>query len=187
MRIQMRSQNGRIGIETQAAQLEIDQKQPELELEITHPKVSIESTLPKVEISQQQAFSESGLKGVLELTFENAQIARQLMLGGIARAVSQGDELADVSKPDPLPDHARYNSWEQFKRDYNMVTMPKSGPDIQVVEGENDIQVEQGTIENKTQIERPTGIFEPGSVNIFMIQYPKLEIWTTQSKFDMFV
>lgn len=181
----MRSQRGIIGIQTQAAQIEIDQPESELELEIEEPKLSIESTLPKVEISQQQAFSESGLKGVLELTFENAQIAKQLLLGGIARMVKQGDEVADVSKPNPIPDHAKYNSWDQFKKDYNLATMPVSGPDIEVIEGKNDIQVEEGYVENRTEQKRIIVNYSPGGVDVFMIQYPKLEMWTTESKLDI--
>lgn len=177
----MQSQNARIAIETQSAQLEIDPNLPELDLEIAEPELSIESTLPKVEISQQQAFSESGLKGILELTADTAQVARQLMLQGISRVSSQGDQLADVSKPDPVPDNARYNAYEQFQHDYNMVTMPVSGPDIQVIEGENDIQFERGTIENNTQVSDVIVDYTPGSVNITMDQYPSLEIWTVES------
>ncbi len=178
MRIQMRSQNGIIGIETRNAQVEIDMDQPIPEYEIKEPEISIDSTLPKVEISQEQAFSESGLKGVLELTFENAQIARQLMLGGIQRAVQQGDEIADVSKPNPIPDHAKYNSWDQFKKDYNMVTMPVSGPDIEVVEGENSFNFEEGDVDANVRVTSPLIEYSTGNVEVYMQQYPSLEIWT---------
>ncbi len=185
MRIQMRSQSAEISIETKSAQQEINQDLPELDLEITHPEVSVKSTLPKVEISQKQAFSESGLKGVLELTAENAQIARSLLLGGIQRVTEQGNQMADISKPDPTADIARYNSWEQFKKDYNVGTMPVSGPEIRVIEGENDIEFKRGTIKNKTQIPKLKIDYKPGSVSIGMKQYHSLEIWTTESKFDM--
>ncbi len=185
MRIQMRSQNGQIAIETQSAQVELDQDLPELDLEIVEPEVRIESTLPKVEISQQQAFSESGLKGILELTAETAQMSRQLLLQGIERVVDQGDQLADASKPDPIPDIARYNSWEQFQHDYNMVTMPVSGPDIQVIEGQTDIQYTKGYVENNTQTPEIVSNYTPGAVNISMKQYPSLEIWTTESSIDI--
>jgi hypothetical protein len=182
----MRSQRAIIGIETQSAQVEIDQQEPDFELEIEDPKVRIESTLPQVQISQQQAFSESGLKGVLELTYENAQIAKQLLLGGIQRVSQQGDQMADISKPDPLPDQAKYNAWDQFKKDYNIATMPESGPDIEVIEGVNDIQVQEGHVENKTKTAYgPLIEYTPGSVRFYMQQYPNLEIWTVGSNLDL--
>jgi len=181
----MRSQNAIIGIETQNAQLEIDQQEPDFEFDIKHPKVQVEATLPKVEISQAQAFSESGLKGVLELTFENTQIAKQAVLGGIQRRAQQGDQLTEISKPDPIPDIAKYNAVDQFKKDYNIVTMPTSGPDIQVIEGQLDIQVEEGQVNNNTKANRPIVDYTPGSVNIYMQQYNSLEIWTIGTKFDI--
>ncbi len=185
MRIQMRSQSAQISIETKSAQQEIDQDLPELDLEIEEAELSIESTLPRVEIDQKQAFSESGLKGILELTAENAQMARQLLLGGIQRVSEQGNQMADVSKPDPIPDIARYNSWEQFQKDYNVATMPVSGPDITVIEGKNDIQFKRGRIVNNTQIPKIAIDYKPGDVIIGMKQYQSLQIWTTESKFDI--
>ncbi len=187
MRIQMQSQYGRIGIETQSAQMEIDSDLPKLDIDIVEPEISIESTLPKVQISQQQAFSESGLKGILELTAETAQMSRQLLLGGIQRVSNQGDQLADITKPDPVPDIARYNSWEQFQKDYNMATMPVSGPDIEVIEGETDIQFERGRVTNNTQVSKPVIEYIPGGVEINMLQYPELKIWTTDSEVDILV
>ena len=184
MRIQMRSQSALIGMETQKAKLEIEQPPADYELDIEHVKVLIDSELPKVTINQNQAFSESGLQGVLELTFSNAQIAKQLLMQGIERASQQGDEIADISKPNPIPDHAKYNAYDQFKRDYNVTTMPMSGPDIEVIEGTVDIEVQEGKAELTTKPNKPLIDYTPGRVSTFMQRYNSLEIWTVGSQFD---
>jgi len=184
MRIQMESQMGRIGMRTQPSQLQIEQPKADYELIIDEPKVRVESTLPKVQISQQQAFSESGLKGILELTSETAQIAKQLMFQGMSRVNQQGDELADIHKPDPLPDHAKYNAYDQFKKDYNVATMPKSGPDIEVIEGVLDIQVEEGNVDIQSKPNNPVIDYRMGKVEIYMDQYPSLKIWVSGNQFD---
>lgn len=84
MRIQMQSTPMKIDVSTQNAVVEMSQKPASVNMQIKHPKVKVESTLPKVEISQKQAFSESGLKSALEMTFDNANVARELLLQGLS-------------------------------------------------------------------------------------------------------
>jgi len=185
MRIQMQSTPMIIEMQTQRAVTEIDQEPASIDMRIKHPKVRVESTLPKVEISQQQAFSESGLKGVLELTFENGQRAKQLLLQGVGRVSSQGDEKTQIHKPDPTPDHAQYNAYEQFKKDYNIETMPKSGPDIRVIEGQLDIQVDTGVVNMDVQVNKPQIDVAPGKVNVKVKQYNSLKIDVIESEIDI--
>ncbi len=185
MRIQMRSETALIGIETQNGKLEIEQPPANYELDIEHARIEIDSEPAELSISQVQAFAESGLKSILKLTAENAQVAKQLVLQGISRASRQGDEIADISKPNPIPDHAKANFIDQFKKDYNIQTIPVSGPDIQVNEGELNIEVIEGKAELRSTPNKPVINYTHGKVKLYMERYNSLEIWTTGSQLDI--
>lgn len=185
MRLEMRSQNAYIGIRNTKPIQSIEQPKAEQSIVTNHVKVNIESTLPKVEIDQTQAFSESGLKGVLELGLENAKRAMNIMVQKIDRIVQEGNEFANIQNGvDVVAENADENAFSQFDGELNIVTMPSSGPDINVIEGKNDLNITGGTVDIEVKVNKPIIDYRQGKVNIYMEQYNSLEIKAVGDKFD---
>lgn len=181
----MRSTNALIGINKENSNVTIEQPKADVEIKTEHANVKIESSLVKVEINQEQAFSESGLKGILELSIDNAKEAMQKMIQESGRIAEEGNRLANISSgEDAVAEIAYDNSINKSKHEFNMVTMPTSGPEITVIEGENDIQVEGGNVDISVNINKPIVNYTAGKVETYIKQKNSLEITVVNDKFD---
>lgn len=186
MKLEMRSQNALIGIKTEPSVQKISQPKAEQNIKTEQPKISIESTLPKVQINQQKAFSESGLKGALELGLENAKRAMRVMVQKIDRIVEEGNQMADIQNgTDIVAENADDNAFSQFHGDLNLVTMPSSGPEISVEEGKNDIKIEGGTVNIDVKINKPIYEYQRSKIQIYLKQRNMLEITAIPDKIDL--
>lgn len=186
MRLEMRSQFAYIGIQTQNASRTLEQPKADIDIKTEQPRVHIESTLPRVQIDQSQCFSESGLKGILELASENAKNAVAIMNQSTGRIAEEGNQLADIaSGVDRVAENADYNAFGQFAKEFGMVTMPRSRPKIHVIEGKNDIRVTGGTVDINVSVNKVLTNYTPGKVDISLRQRNSLEITVVGDKLDI--
>ncbi|SKC55899.1 DUF6470 family protein [Maledivibacter halophilus] len=166
-----------IGINTINAKLDISQPKADLNMHTEHAKVEINSENPKVIIDQYQCFAEAGLKNILDLTRETAQISKQAALKGIERRVSQGNQMADIHKDyNPIAEMADYNAFELFNREFNFGLIPKSRPKIDIIEGNVDIKVHEGKANMDVKINRPQVDYTRGKVEIYLRQKNSIDI-----------
>lgn len=176
-RLQIQTTPIKMAYQTQNAQVNIENpKGPLLDMQIEHVKVNMKSTAPKVLIDQSACFSEAGLKSNGELIADNATYGRSKALEGIGKIVDQGNQMADVHKGNPIPEQASYNAYDQFLREWNMVTMPRSRPKIDVVEGRVDIDVQEGRVVNNSVYKPPQINVTPGKVDIYVERYNNIDI-----------
>lgn len=183
LRIQIQSTPALLGMDSKPAALDIRQKKADQELSAPLPRVQMESRLPKVQIDQSQCFSESGLKGSSELTTDNANYAIQKMYESIGRIADQGTQLSNIHEPDDkIVSQAYYNAYDQFDRDYNMVTMPRSRPKISVIEGKVDLSVVGGNVEHQVRINKPEIGYQAGKLDIYLRQKNNIIISTKESQ-----
>ena len=186
MELSIRSKPALLGIQTQNAQVKLHNAPPILELKTEKAELNMQVTLPKVEIDQKQCFSESGLKGILELSSENVRDAVSQMYASVGRIAEQGNALTDIhTGGNPIADQAYYNAYDQFDKDYNMVTMPKSRPKITVIEGKVNLNPTQGKITATPRLTKPELDYQPGKVDIYLRQKADLQIDFKPSKLDM--
>lgn len=188
MRLVMSSQTALIGLRTTPPKLEIHQ--PDIDdssLKNTLPKVEMQSTQPQIRIDQTEPFAESGLKSVFRMQSEMAANARSQMLKDMGTNISQGNELADIqNKGNPIAEQADYNAFGRNNFSFGMVTMPKSKPKIDVIEGRVDIQVKEGELQGKYKVQQPRINGVPGSLEIYLRQRNKLDIKVERDKFDRY-
>lgn len=154
-------------------------KQPKARVEgsITHSKISVEATLPKVTIDQTECFNESGLKTVSAFRADNVAYAKQKMQESVGRIASQGDELTNVHLGgNPIADQAYSNAYDQFEHEFGMVTMPRSRPKIDVIEGRVDIKVQEGENTKRVIAQKPEIDYKQGKVEKYMKQYGSISI-----------
>lgn len=177
-RLSMSSTSARIGLQRTPETLDIENpKGSVLQISTTHPKVKVEGTLPKVQIDQSQCFSESGLMSPLELSRDNSGYALSKLIQGMGLVAEQGTEMTNIHNGgNAIANQAAYNAYDQFIGDYNMGTMPKSRPNIVLIRGELDIKVEEGSVENTTEVRRPVNNYRQGRISAYTAQYNSLNI-----------
>ncbi len=186
MRIVMQSQMAQLGIQTKNAQAKLHNEQAVVEIETTPAQLNMKTELPKIEIDQSQCFSESGLKGILELSNENSKNAVQLMYSSIGRIVEQGNQLTNFYEGgNAIADQAYYNAYDQFDKEFNMVTMPQSRPKIAVREGSVNTNYSRGTLKLSPRLTKPELDYTPGKVDIYLKQKNELRISVEGQKFDL--
>lgn len=185
MPFQIKSTPALIGIRTTPGKLNIRQKKADMELNIQHPKLEIRTQKPKIKIDQSAAWAERGLKNFLDLSRETAQLAKQAAAQGIERVVRQGNELAAIeNETDPIPIQAEENAFELFKVDYNLGTMPKSGPDIQLIRGKVDTELHRGKVNLQVKVNKPEINYTRGKVDIYLRQKNSIDIRYVGDSFD---
>lgn len=165
-----------IGVNRTPGRFEMQSPGYTLNMSVTQPQTRIEATLPKVTIDQSQCFSEAGLKGITDLRDEMISRSRSAMLSSIGRIVEQGNQKADIlNGKNAIPDQAYYNAIEQFNKEFNMGTIPKSRPRIDVTEGTLNIQVTEGQVTNNTVPQKATLQYQHGAIEIYLKQRPSIE------------
>lgn len=165
-----------IGINRTPARLEMTSPGYTLDMSVTQSQIKVTGTLPKITIDQSACFAEAGLKGLEGLRSELVAYSKSEMLASIGRIVDQGNELAGIpNAAGAISDQAYYNAFEQFDKEFNLGTVPTSRPRIEVVEGQTDVHVTPGTVENRTVPQKPTIHYQKGAVEVYMKKYGSIE------------
>jgi hypothetical protein len=170
--VRIQTTKAQLGMESQKGFLEhVNPPQQQLDIKTNLVKVEIRSRAPQIRIDQTQAFAESGLKQPLALSQDNSAYSNQKMMESIGKIVDQGNQLMAIENGgNPIPEHAVYNAYDQFVREWNMVTMPRSRPRIDLIEGTVDIQVRGGDVVNNTRPSKVSFNYQPGKLDIYLKQ-----------------
>lgn len=177
LRLEMNTTRGQIGMQSSPPRLSLETTQKTLNLTTTQPKVRVEATLPKISIDQSQCFSEAGLKGIVDFAAEYVSYAKSKMYESMARIAEQGNALTDIQYGgSPLADQALYNAYDQFMNEFNYGTVPRSRPRISLQEGQLDIKVTEGRVENRTAVQKPVVQYQKGNLQIYLATQPSIEM-----------
>ena len=168
MRLVIDAQSAKIGVNIYNASVNRQSAEAKLGIDTELTQVNIDSTMPKVRIDQSRCFSESGLKTMAELTAENASKGVSKMYQSMARIVSQGNQLAQIGS-NPIASQAKYNAYDQFEHSFGMVTMPRSRPNITLIEGQMEIGV-TGDVNLDYQAGSMDSQYNPGKVDVYLAQ-----------------
>ncbi|TYQ15017.1 UNVERIFIED_CONTAM: hypothetical protein Cloal_1418 [Acetivibrio alkalicellulosi] len=180
MSLSITSTHARIGIQTSPSKLEMESSMAKLEHKQNHAKMKIETDLPKVKIDQYEAFASAGLKNLLDLTKENAQIGHQQAMEYISKKASDGDQMAEIHLGgNPIAEFALRDSYTE--REFNIDFIPKARPEITVegdirIELEGDVEAVAKSVETSYIPENLNINYIPSNVNIYMEQYASLNI-----------
>jgi len=182
--LQMESQRGRIRIEQTPANIEIRQARATQTIEQPSAEMNIRTTKGKMHIDQSQAWEDRLLMSTIRLNEIHAQEGMQAIKEGTARRAEQGAQLIKIENDvNMIAEQARENGHPQMKQlSIKYVPSPFSVKlDYEPGELEINFQPRKPVID--VQINKPELLFERGSVNISMAQYPHLEI----SVIDLYV
>lgn len=177
MALEIRTTPAKLSIRTTKPQQSIEQPRAQVEGGFTLSKIRVEATLPKVQIDQNQSFNESGLKDNQSFSAEYVAYAKQKMQQSIGRIAEQGNQLTNIHQGgNPIADQALYNAFDQFYNEFGMVTMPRTRPQITLIEGRVDIQVTEGENNQRVIAQKPRINNQPGKVEKQMEQYNSISI-----------
>ncbi|MEF3305164.1 DUF6470 family protein [Paenibacillus sp. GYB003] len=174
--IQIRQVPAKLSIDADLGKQDIRQPRATFELEADPPKVEIRQHRGELEIDQGKAWDALGMGNILESMRRIASQAHNVALQGIARIVENGNRLAQIHlDTNPIAENAEQLKFEHFEFDYygpasydNVdITYTARKPDILPIEG----KVRLNTHPNKPEID-----YARGKLDIYMVQYPKVEI-----------
>lgn len=165
----------RIEINTIPAQQWLEQIPARIEITTQPTKTEMVGEPFRVEINQYPCFAETGLKNVFDLTRDEAERAKQLVLEGIGRRAEEGDELAAIEhKGNPLAEQAEAVT-NPPPAEFNIAFMPQSRPEI-TVSGGKKLLIEPGKVEISFRPGQVIHDYQPGKVEIYLAQKPELQI-----------
>ncbi|QEK13561.1 hypothetical protein FQB35_02390 [Crassaminicella thermophila] len=165
--------------------MEIKQPKADVTLNIEHPKLEIHSEQVKVQIDQYPCRAEEGLKNYIDLTKDNAAFAKQKAMEGIARIVSQGNQLAAIQNGgNPIADQAEENAYNLFDKEFNFDLIPKSRPKIDFIGGKVDIKFIEGKVKPQVKVNKPIINYTVGKFEIYLRQKNSINIEYVGKKFN---
>jgi len=186
MALEIRTTPAILGHNITKPQQSIEQPKAQVEGGFTLPQVRVEATLPKVAIDQNQSFNESGLKHVKSFSEDYVAFAKQKMQESIGRIAEQGNQLANVHEGgNVIADQGLYNAFDQFYHEFGMVTMPRTRPQIDLIEGQVNINVTEGQNNQRVVAQKPRIDYQPGKIERYMKQYNSISIRYLGEKVDM--
>lgn len=183
----------KIGIDTSPAKLELQTRNARLELKQNHAQMKMEIKRPKVLIDQYEAFASAGLKKPLDLTRSEVDKAKNKAMEYIGKVVADGNYLASIENGgNAIAEIAKRDFYTIHE--FNMATMPKVGPEINVIEGDVNIELGKkadGSYDfvdtNYVPAELNTK-YTPAQVRIFLSQYASINIdYVRENKIDTYI
>lgn len=174
--IQIESFHGKIGIKIDKPIQKLEQKSAEISIEQNPAELAIERNPGKLTIDQTLARENLDLKSIFKRNDENAVLSKQKVMEYINKTVQEGNELMKIeNKGQPIIEQAKRNleriimfntgnipSQFSVKIDYTpsniKIDWKVNKPDIQV------------------QVNHPVHEYTPGKANIFVEQYPSINI-----------
>ncbi|MFD2615835.1 DUF6470 family protein [Terrilactibacillus laevilacticus] len=172
--IEMHQVYGRIGIRRHDATLQIEQKQAVQLIQQPKADMNIQREPARVLIDQTEAWHNLDLKSARVRIAEAAQAGRQAIFEGIARRAAEGDELMHIERGgNPIAEQAIRHGMKDHHFDTGHIP-PSEAVKISGDAGKLTIDWKTHAPKIDVELNPPKITSEPGSVQIFMEQYPSL-------------
>lgn len=173
--IQIETVKGQIAIRTTPGRQTIEQPKADFSIDTKASKVLMEREPLQIRIDQSPCFNESGLMNNKAFSDDSTGQAIQAHLEGIARVVSEGNQMAQIeNRANMISEIALSNSFDI--REYDLGTMPRSKPDIQFIGGTMDIKIDEGYVQVNSKPNAPRIEYEVGSVETTLSRQPSISI-----------
>lgn len=172
-----------INISTQPIRLDYQSQNAKLNLQTTPPLLDIQTTPAIMEIQQPHGvltidgtpFRYSiGLKNNADFARDNASDARQAVIEGISRVVEEGRRLTQIeNKSNAIAEIAAQSDVSELPDitwahvDAPIIHYEASPVQLNPIAGRVNYNLKPGTVQ---------GDYQRGSVNIQVIQYPRIEM-----------
>ncbi len=168
---------GRIGIQQQMAQLSIEQPKADLTIEQPKADLSIETVKGKLTIDQSQVWADMNLMPTTEWNYQWINEAKQIAQEGVARRAEEGIALIDIQNGDNAIVELAIQNGHRHPKTLTIDYIPSVfAVKINYQPSELNIDVQENKPKIDVQINKPMVDFKSGHVDIWMEQYPSIEI-----------
>ncbi|KRE44479.1 DUF6470 family protein [Paenibacillus sp. Soil522] len=174
--IQIRQQYAQIYIDADIGKQELQQPQATVEREQIKPEQHFTTSRGQLEINQDPAWDALGIGDNLKTMSKIYSMSSEMALRGLARIVENGNRLADIHLGgNPISDMA--GDWQRTYPEFDFRGEASyDNVDITYTPGELTIETTPGRINMNVEVNRPSHHYERGKLDIYMSQYPKVEI-----------
>jgi hypothetical protein len=181
-RIQISQTSAMLGIDADLGEQSIQQPKADVEIKTVQPKLQINSEQGKLFVDSSRAWDALGRGPALETMSRIYSQAKDIALQGIAKIVQDGNRMAAIHTGENAIAELARESTNDIKFDEFMYMGEASvdNVDVRFEPGKLDIQVESGRVELNVQPNRPIVDYHRGKLDIYMQQYPKVEITPPQ-------
>ena len=154
-------------------------EQPKAIQTIKQPQaiVNMKSAPGQLTIDQSEAWAQMDIKHIFKRTAENAQMAKQKALEGLARRAREGDDLMHIERGgNPIAAHAKENgTFIQKQTGLGWIPSPFSVKmHYEQSKVQFDVQTQKPIID--VQINKPIHDYTPGDVSVSVSQKNSLQI-----------
>jgi len=180
--IQISQQYGRIGIDADPGQLDIQQPKAKQELTTTPAKLEIDANPGQLIIDNSGWHDALGHGPTLQAFNRIYSECRNIAMQGIAKIVEDGNRMAAIHTGENAIAALAQESTKDIDF-YEFMYMGEASYDnidIQYEPGPFHIQFEPAKVEHRVTVNPPIINYHRGKLDIYMLQYPKLEITAPQ-------
>jgi len=174
--IQIRQEYAKLGIDADLGVQDIKQPTATFELTTERPKLDIHSEKGVLYIDSSKAWDALGHGPFLETMNKIYSRAHEVVMQGIAKIVEDGNRMAAIQNGgNAIAEIAKEKGAEFFEFEF-MGDASSGNVSMHYVPGKLDIQVKEGKVNIETHPNRPEINYTRGKLDIYMLQYPKVEI-----------
>lgn len=175
--IQIRTTDAKLGLNIEKGQQTIRQPKATLHIEQPAAIVEIKTTRGIMRIDSSQARREVGMISPLESASNFAAEGRQKAMQGIARRVSEGNQMMDIAhNQNAIVSIAKKNTFPS-KKNIGIDFIPSIGSvKLDYTPASLDINVQTQQAKISAQVNKPIHEYKQGQVSGFMLQKPSIEI-----------
>ncbi|MCD1260846.1 hypothetical protein B5M42_018755 [Paenibacillus athensensis] len=179
--IQIRQQPALLGIDADLGTQDIKQPRPTYEMENPAARLEIRQPRGDLEIDQSRAWDALGQGPILQAMNRIYSQAHNVAMQGIARIVENGNRLAaiNIKGANPIADIAEQLQFEHPEFDY-YGEASYDNVDITYTPHKPEIDVTPNKVNVNARVNPPEVNYNRGKLDIYMQQYPKVEISVPQ-------
>jgi hypothetical protein len=174
--IRIEQQSAKIGIDVQRGRMDIRQPQADVEMHTTPTSIEMNSPQGELHIDQSQAWDALGMGS--HTTFMNRiySESKRIALEGIGRIVENGNRMAAINhKTNAFADIAAEQAFEPSDMNY-LGEASYDNVNIDYTPHKVETTVNPGAVDIRITANKPEITYTPSKVEIYMQQYPKIEM-----------
>lgn len=185
LRLNIATQPIKVSITSQPARLELRPTAAKLAMQTTSAVVEIHQSRGQLSIDQSPCRASYGIKNWSEFSRDNAAAGKQAALEAVGRIAAEGDRLASIETGENAVaaiarDRMAYD-WPE------VVIAPIAPPEIYYEPRPPEFNPLPGKVTYSVQPGKVEGDYQPASVDLRVLQYPSIRMWTTEGTWDVLV
>ena len=175
--IQIQTTDARLGLNIEKGQQKIEQPRATQHIEQPAAVIDIETTTGIMKIDSSQARRDVGMIGPLESTKNFAAAGRQKAMQGIARRVSEGNQMMDIANNQNVIASISRKNTSPSKKPIGIEFIPSIGSvKLDYTPAKVDINIQTNKPKIDVSVNKPIHNYTAGDLSGYMLRKSSIEI-----------